>query len=62
MGRLALYPDGHRTRDRRPSNHTGFLTWVRDAANGFQSAMLAMNERIELSVKVAAEEALACAS
>ena len=44
------------------ADHTDFLAWVRDPANGFQSAMLAMNEGTELSVKVAAMEALACAS
>jgi len=35
---------------------------VRDTANGFQSAMLAVNDGTELSVKVAAAGALACAS
>lgn len=43
-------------------DHTDFLTWVRDPANGVQSAMLSMDEGTELSVKVAAAEALACAS
>ncbi len=35
------------------ADHGDFLAWVRDPANGFSSAMLAMNEGTELSVKVA---------
>jgi predicted O-methyltransferase YrrM len=34
------------------ADHGDFLSWVRDPANGFQSAMLAMNEGTELSVKL----------
>lgn len=33
-------------------DHREYLGWIRDPANGFQSAMLAMNEGTELSVKV----------
>ncbi len=52
------------------ADHSDFLAWVRDPANGFQSAMLAMNEGTELSVKVGAaasagaagQGAVACAS
>ncbi len=34
------------------ADHGEFLAWIRDPANGFQSAMLAMNEGTELAVKV----------
>jgi predicted O-methyltransferase YrrM len=33
-------------------DHREYLAWVRDPVNGFQSAMLAMNEGTALSVKV----------
>ena len=36
------------------ADHTDFLAWLRDPANGFQSAMLALNEGTELSVKLPA--------
>jgi predicted O-methyltransferase YrrM len=35
------------------ADHREYLAWLRDSANGFQSAMLAMNEGTELSVRVA---------
>lgn len=35
------------------ADHSDYLGWVRDPSNGFQSAMLAMNEGTELSVRLA---------
>lgn len=34
------------------ADHEEFLGWIRDPRNGFQSAMLSMNEGTELAVKV----------
>jgi len=34
------------------ADHRAYLAWLRDPANGFQSALLAMNEGTELSVRV----------
>ncbi len=45
------------------ADHTAFLGWIRDRANGFESTMLAMNEGTELSVKLPyAVPSAACAS
>lgn len=35
-----------------PADHVAYLAWVRDPKNGFRSALLAMNEGTELSVRV----------
>jgi predicted O-methyltransferase YrrM len=34
------------------ADHSDFLSWLRNPANGFQSAMLEMNEGTELAVKL----------